>query len=213
LHSLNYRGYGDRLPLFQSALPNSISPMAQFASKVDFWIPALHDHPNTRLTTWISVLDAFGDCRLYRVSHVPHITAAEDGQSIYSRCVRHRAFVRTRIVLGKTEIALRLLYDRRQRLTGLVPISSAEPNTLDGPVRVETRLRGFTLDDHARESLATVVGLLDGLCDCGLQKVARNRTSVIGRFRALPNVHMPHPKYMVNNYMGVYGYNYMAKFP
>jgi hypothetical protein len=59
-----------------------ISPMAQFAPKVDFWIPALHDHPNTRLTTWISVLDAFGDCRLYRVSHVPHIAAAEDGQSI-----------------------------------------------------------------------------------------------------------------------------------
>jgi hypothetical protein len=33
--------------LFQSALPNSISPMAQFASKVDFWSPALHDHPNS----------------------------------------------------------------------------------------------------------------------------------------------------------------------
>jgi hypothetical protein len=112
--------------------------------------------------------------------------------------------VRTRIILGKTEIALRPLYDRRQRLTGLVPISSAEPNTLDGPVRVETRPWGFTLDDHARESLATVVGLLDSLCDCGLQKVARNRTSVIGRFRALPNVHTPHPKY---------GYSYMGKFP
>jgi hypothetical protein len=112
--------------------------------------------------------------------------------------------VRTRIILGKTEIALRPLYDRRQRLTGLVPISSAEPNTLDGPVRVETRPWGFTLDDHARESLATVIGLLDSLCDCGLQKVARNRTSVIGRFRALPNVHTPHPKY---------GYDYMGKFP
>lgn len=110
---------------------------------------------------------------------------------------RRRAFVRTRIVLGKTEIVLRPLYDRLQRLTGLVPISSAEPNTTDGPVRVETRLGGFTLDDHARESLATVVGLLDSLCDCGLQKVARYRASVIGRFPALPNVHTPYPKYII----------------
>jgi hypothetical protein len=108
--------------------------------------------------------------------------------------------VRTRIVLGKTEIALRPLYDRRQRMTGLVPISSAEPNTLDGPVRVETGLGGFALDDDAGESLAIVVGLLDSLCDCGLQKVARNRASVIGRFRALPNVHTSHPKYMVMLY-------------
>jgi hypothetical protein len=108
--------------------------------------------------------------------------------------------VRTRIVLGKTEIALRPLYDRRQRMTGLVPISSAEPNTLDGPVRVETGLGGFALDDDAGESLAIVVGLLDSLCDCGLQKVARNRASVIGRFRAFPNVHTPHPKYMVMLY-------------
>jgi hypothetical protein len=29
--------------LFQSALPNLILLMAQFASKVDFWIPALND--------------------------------------------------------------------------------------------------------------------------------------------------------------------------
>jgi len=88
-------------------------------------------------------------------------------------------------------MALRPLYDRRQRLTGLVPIGSAEPDTSDGPIRVQTRLWGFTLDDNARESLATGLGLLDSLCDCRLQTLARNPTSVIEQFRVLPNFHTP----------------------
>jgi len=86
---------------------------------------------------------------------------------------RRQAFG-ARIPLGKTETALRLLYDRRQRLTGFVPIGSAEPDTPDGPIRVVRRLRGFTLDDNARERFATGLGLLDSIGYRRLQKLSRN---------------------------------------
>jgi hypothetical protein len=54
---------------------------------------------------------------------------------------------------GKNKVALHLLDYRRERFAGLVPISSAEPNTPFGPIGIETRLGQLSLHDDTDKKL------------------------------------------------------------
>jgi len=83
---------------------------------------------------------------------------------------------------GKNKVALHSLDYRRERFAGLVPISSAEPNTPYGPIGVETRLGHLSLHDDPDKRFTGRVSLLHGLGDRQLQIIARDRIAVVGRF-------------------------------
>jgi hypothetical protein len=87
-----------------------------------------------------------------------------------------------RIILGKPELALHSLCNRRERLRGLIPISFAEPDASDGPIRAETRRRRFSLDDNADKTFTARIGFLHSFGDRRLQTLKRDRTAVIERF-------------------------------
>jgi len=83
---------------------------------------------------------------------------------------------------GKNKVALHSLDYRRERFAGLVPISSADPNTPYGPIGVETRLGHLSLHDDPDKRFTGRVSLLHGLGDRQLQIIARDRIAVVGRF-------------------------------
>jgi len=66
---------------------------------------------------------------------------------------------------GKNKVALHSLDYRRERFAGLVPISSAEPNTPYGPIGIETRLGQLSLHDDTDKSFTVRVSFLNRLGD------------------------------------------------
>lgn len=100
-------------------------------------------------------------------------------------------------LLGKPELALHSLYNRRERLRGLIPISFAEPDAFDGPICVETRLGRLPLHDNADKRFTAGIGFLDSFGDRRLQVLKRDRTTVIER-SLLPKPSQNAPRNIVN---------------
>jgi hypothetical protein len=92
---------------------------------------------------------------------------------------------------------LHSLYNRRERLRGLIPISFAEPDAFDGPICVETRLGRLPLHDNADKRFTAGIGFLDRFGDRRLQVLKRDRTTVIER-SLLPKPSQNAPRNIVN---------------